>query len=265
MFAMTAAHTTMQLPSYAKVTNLENGKSVIVRVNDRGPFLNNRIIDLSYAAASKLGYVQKGTAKVKVERIRNADIRNGTSTQSTNIEMVEVMNTQEEKQADMVALASILGDTVTQHSEANQHPVSTQNVSTTQEPIIVEPSTTSGVTIDDTHESQLTSDQNGAINLTDLAKQDNLVSTEGITTTQSNSVTSYSNWAIQAGVFSTKKNALARAEQLKTQINHVIDIFEDKGRYRVLIGNFENRLIASEQAQALSNLLNEKLIPFEKQ
>ena len=53
MYAMTAAHKTMELPSYAKVTNLKNGKSIIVRVNDRGPFVDNRIIDLSYAAASK--------------------------------------------------------------------------------------------------------------------------------------------------------------------------------------------------------------------
>ena len=57
MYAMTAAHTTMELPSYAKVTNLENGRSIIVRVNDRVPFLHSRVIDLSYAAASRLGYV----------------------------------------------------------------------------------------------------------------------------------------------------------------------------------------------------------------
>lgn len=59
MHAMTAAHPTMELPSFAKVTNLENGRSVIVRVNDRGPFLHGRIIDLSYAAAVKLGYQKK--------------------------------------------------------------------------------------------------------------------------------------------------------------------------------------------------------------
>ena len=69
MFAMTAAHPTMELPSYARVTNLSNGKSVIVRVNDRGPFLGDRIIDMSYAAAVKLGYHKAGTARVKVERI----------------------------------------------------------------------------------------------------------------------------------------------------------------------------------------------------
>ncbi len=69
MFAMTAAHKTLPIPAYAKVTNLENGRSVIVRINDRGPFLHERIIDLSYAAAKKLGYSDKGTARVEVEAI----------------------------------------------------------------------------------------------------------------------------------------------------------------------------------------------------
>lgn len=66
MFAMTAAHTTLPIPSFARVTNLDNGRSVVVRVNDRGPFLHNRLIDLSYAAAWKLGITAKGTGRVKV-------------------------------------------------------------------------------------------------------------------------------------------------------------------------------------------------------
>ncbi|MCG8316593.1 MAG: septal ring lytic transglycosylase RlpA family protein [Pseudomonadales bacterium] len=68
-YAMTAAHKSLPLPTYVKVTNLENNRSVIVRVNDRGPFHGNRIIDLSYAAAIKLGYANKGTAAVRVEAI----------------------------------------------------------------------------------------------------------------------------------------------------------------------------------------------------
>ncbi|SDZ96308.1 rare lipoprotein A [Microbulbifer marinus] len=69
MYAMSAAHKTLPLPSYAKVTNLENGRSVIVRVNDRGPFVPGRIIDLSYTAAQKLGYVNKGVARVEVQAL----------------------------------------------------------------------------------------------------------------------------------------------------------------------------------------------------
>ncbi|MGH8142341.1 MAG: septal ring lytic transglycosylase RlpA family protein [Steroidobacteraceae bacterium] len=69
MFAMTAAQKTLPLPCYARVTNLANGRSVVVRINDRGPFVANRIIDLSYAAAAKLGMLRKGTAFVQVEAL----------------------------------------------------------------------------------------------------------------------------------------------------------------------------------------------------
>ena len=69
MYAMTAAHKTLPLPSYVRVRNLENGRSVIVRVNDRGPFLHNRLIDLSYAAASRLGIVGTGTGVVEIEAV----------------------------------------------------------------------------------------------------------------------------------------------------------------------------------------------------
>jgi rare lipoprotein A len=75
MYAMTAAHPTLPIPSYARVTSLENGRSVVVRINDRGPFLRGRIMDLSYAAASKLGYINKGSAKVEVEQIFPGDNR----------------------------------------------------------------------------------------------------------------------------------------------------------------------------------------------
>jgi len=69
MYAMTAAHTILAIPSYARVTNLSNGRSVVVRVNDRGPFHPERIIDLSYTAAYKLGFVNAGSAQVEVEAI----------------------------------------------------------------------------------------------------------------------------------------------------------------------------------------------------
>ena len=70
MYAMTAAHPVLPIPSYVRVTNLDTGKTVVVRVNDRGPFLRSRLIDLSYAAAFKLGVVQNGHARVQVEGVR---------------------------------------------------------------------------------------------------------------------------------------------------------------------------------------------------
>ena len=69
LYKATAAHKTLPIPSYARVTNLENGREVVVRVNDRGPFHEDRLIDLSYGAAVKLGYMERGTARVSVEII----------------------------------------------------------------------------------------------------------------------------------------------------------------------------------------------------
>jgi len=70
MYKMSAAHPTLPIPSYARVTNLANGRSVVVRINDRGPFHPGRIMDVSYAAAHRLGYASKGSAEVLVEALR---------------------------------------------------------------------------------------------------------------------------------------------------------------------------------------------------
>lgn len=99
MYEMTAAHKTLPIPSYVRVTNLENGKSIVVRVNDRGPFAHGRIIDLSYAGAYKLDFLREGTAKVKVEYIdplsrsnddsSNADLKSPTKPELTSTAPVQ--------------------------------------------------------------------------------------------------------------------------------------------------------------------------------
>lgn len=73
MFAMTAAHKTLPLPTKVSVKNLSNGKTIIVKVNDRGPFVGDRIIDLSYAAAQKLDIIQKGTARVEIRALNESN------------------------------------------------------------------------------------------------------------------------------------------------------------------------------------------------
>jgi len=77
MYGLTAAHRTLPIPSYARVRNLSNGKETIVRINDRGPFHSNRVMDLSYAAAVKLGVVSSGSASVEIERLTFDEIRSG--------------------------------------------------------------------------------------------------------------------------------------------------------------------------------------------
>lgn len=81
MYQLSAAHKSLPLPSYAEITNLENGRKILVRVNDRGPFHDNRIIDLSYAAAVRLDVVKKGTARVKIEVIDPSTWQGGMSEQ----------------------------------------------------------------------------------------------------------------------------------------------------------------------------------------
>lgn len=79
MNSLSAAHTTLPLPSYVKVTNLENMKSVTVRLNDRGPYVEDRIIDLSKKAAEELNMLKKGTAKVRVQYIKRAPLEGNES------------------------------------------------------------------------------------------------------------------------------------------------------------------------------------------
>ncbi len=83
MYSMTAASKTLPIPTYVRVKNLENGKSVVVRVNDRGPFVEDRILDLSYAAATKLGMIGNGTALVRVTALTSPYVVNEDSSKIT--------------------------------------------------------------------------------------------------------------------------------------------------------------------------------------
>lgn len=106
MYGMTAAHATLPIPSYVKVTNLNNQRSIVVRVNDRGPFHPGRIIDLSYTGAFKLGYLDKGTAPVRVEYI-DVDPSQPILQQVADASLLNVSVTQ----ASQVAPAAVLPNT----------------------------------------------------------------------------------------------------------------------------------------------------------
>jgi rare lipoprotein A len=88
MYQVTAAHPTLPIPSYARVTNLSNGKQIIVRINDRGPFHSSRIMDLSYTAALKLGYLGKGSSEVELERLLPEDIAKMAENRANQIAVV---------------------------------------------------------------------------------------------------------------------------------------------------------------------------------
>ncbi len=101
MYAMTAAHKTLPLPTYARVTNKKNGRSIIVRINDRGPFVKNRIIDLSYSAATKLGIVTTGTGLVEVRAIdpRSSEARQAAKNSALPEDVVDVAATPKDAKA----------------------------------------------------------------------------------------------------------------------------------------------------------------------
>jgi rare lipoprotein A len=93
MYKMTAAHPTLPIPSYARITSLESGKQVVVRINDRGPFHSSRLIDVSYTAALKLGLLGKGSHQVQVDRILAADpARVATLRREANAEVASAAN-----------------------------------------------------------------------------------------------------------------------------------------------------------------------------
>ncbi len=121
MHSMTAAHRTLPLPSIVKVTNLENGKSVIVRVNDRGPFVNNRIIDVSKTAAEALDFKDKGTAKVRVEimaeeseKLKEEILKNGGRVVGGPPlpPLSDLKNAQEENKTSPIPLANPIPETI---------------------------------------------------------------------------------------------------------------------------------------------------------
>lgn len=121
LYAMTAAHRSLPIPCYVRVTNLENGRSAVVRVNDRGPFHSERIIDLSYAAAVKLGYADKGTALVEVEWI---DVDNGDNVEAETETTAEGSGSRHFVQAGAFRSRTLADNLRQRLSEVVTHPVS---------------------------------------------------------------------------------------------------------------------------------------------
>lgn len=221
MYEMTAAHPTMELPSYAKVTNLENGKTVIVRVNDRGPFLHSRIIDLSYAAARKLGYANKGTAKVRVERITRKKIAENSWKKSSIPKVVQVV----------------------------------------PEKIINPPIATNKNNIDPMEEilqeSQRLAEQNISKSIKPVEKQ---IIKEGVfVVSDGTAITSYNtpipsqekndSYTVQLGVFKDKSNAeriIEKINSVNSSFNSQIKLIEQGDTYRLQLGTGHSLLHARQ-------------------
>lgn len=261
MYSMTAAHKTMELPSYAKVTNLENGRSVIVRVNDRGPFVDNRIIDLSYAAASKLGYINKGTARVKVERIRMADIRAGRVPSSfSKVSLADNSSTQ----ADALAIATIISAAANANNKKSAAPAKQpappiqeplRPVEATQQP----PAQSNSLQMTPQSSNDIPEDLHGAVNLTEVAQHE-MVSTE-VTLPSSPTVTTKGSWYLQAGAFGSQANAQNFAQNLKNETGESVVIRQEGNLYKVLLGNFLTKEGATAKALQVEQSYGKKFVP----
>ena len=140
MYKMTAAHPTLPIPSYARVTNLSNGKQVIVRINDRGPFLSSRIIDLSYTAALKLGYLGSGSSELEVERLLPEEIARLSK------EKIEKLARPEQSVPTPEVLAAAAA-TMEASPATTPSPVivSANNTAEVQQPVVSPPATTGTV------------------------------------------------------------------------------------------------------------------------
>lgn len=271
MYEMTAAHTTMELPSYARVTNLENGRSVIVRVNDRGPFLHSRIIDLSYAAAHKLGYVNKGTARVRVERITRKQIASGSwggksswfdsdvAEKSTSVPVV--------KSAVTVAATASVAAEMTQSAAVKTVSSSLGTVSQTTEPdpmeaiisaqsITIEPVAT--FEPDQAPSSEAVSAGKKFIEEGVFVMADGSSSVEEARVEMVPIQTAGNRYAIQLGVFKDKINAEKLAakvrEEIDPQLSSTTRVEASGASYKVLIGNG----YLPDQARSLADEIKER-------
>lgn len=233
MNAMTAAHPTMELPSYAKVTNLQNGRSVIVRVNDRGPFLHDRIIDLSYAAAVKLGYQKQGTARVRVERITRRDIAAG-KIPSTSANSVVIAKTQSPSSEPS---ATVTGKTV--QSAPKNESTSVRNDVALQIPVeSVEKKASESM------KTLLTQEKTQSI--AELAASSASTSKLGA-------------WSVQIGAFGMQENARQAAAHAEMMLNALdnanIRVVESNNVWKVLSGNFSSKDEAAAFARTITQTL----------
>lgn len=224
MYAMTAAHPTLPIPSYARVTRPKTGKSVIVRINDRGPFHSSRIIDLSYVAAAKLDLIAPGSGTVMVESITQEEIRSG----SFSREQVNVVEAPAARTAPAPAA-----------------PQSSLTITETLEPT---PDALAALPPD-----ELTVELDDTLSWSSDANDQQLI-VQSLPTTASKPLapSGQNRVYLQFGAFSARENAAALAQQLNRQISQVeyrdAQVQMHNDLYRVQIGPYQNRTEAINAA-----------------
>lgn len=232
MYAMTAAHKTLPLPSYVRVRNPANGREVIVRVNDRGPFRDDRIIDLSYAAAAKLDLL-RGVAPVEIERITNEDIRTGAwRRQPEGIALAT---------ATVAAPATLQ---VGQQSAPVPTAVTSPVVATPRSTVAELPPMSSMVHLDPAATSLASTDSSSSEQRAPAG-----VATGGF-------------W-VQLGAFSQRHSAIAFQQKVASKMPSIAEevaVFSESGTHRVQVGPYASRDSALATAEQVHNGL--QLVPI---
>ncbi|MGB2833061.1 MAG: septal ring lytic transglycosylase RlpA family protein [Methylotenera sp.] len=238
MYGMTAAHTTLPLPSYAKVTNPANGRSVIVRINDRGPFKNDRLVDLSYAAAYKLRLIDQGSGLVELELIDSSS--------------KEAVLAATRKAPPQIETASVAMPT----KPSTTPPAAAPQAITT--PVEIEPAVTTT-----TPELKAVPPPVKTVAVTPPAK----ISTPPAINKPETSATSFAKpgYYVQAGAFGSEANGLAmqkKIQRLPLAENVSVTNVYNNGLYQVKLGPYASKKEADASAGNLRKQLN--IVPIVK-
>lgn len=237
MYKITAAHPLLPIPSYARVTNLSNGKQIIVRINDRGPFHSSRIMDLSYTAALKLGYLGKGSSEVELERLLPEDI----ARMAENSQNQLAQNAPAKSVDKTTALASA--------PASDKDSLSLETMIAAQErKVVSEPSPTLQV-------AQTTQAGQG----TQVAQS----ASQAASNSEANAPTTASNFYLQFAAFAIRANAEASMAQLKQFLKNKehrdengtelrLEIVQQGNLYRLQSGPYAQRDVAQRAAQELA-------------
>ncbi len=227
MFKITAAHPILPIPSYARVTNLANGKQIIVRINDRGPFHSNRVMDLSYTAALKLDYLGKGSSEIEIERLLPDEIARMAENRKSQIAQTE----------QSAADNSLAADKALERER--QLTVDKMKLDKKTSPAILERSSPNSAT------------------------QSNVDSVSALSKPGNGTLAFY----LQFAAFGIRANAEMSREQIQQKIRDqigaldvVFEIIQQGNLYRLQAGPFANRADAQAMADKIGNVVAKPII-----
>lgn len=253
MYAMTAAHKHLPIPTFVRVTNLENSKSIVVKVNDRGPFVGSRIIDLSFAAAQALDMAEQGVAQVRVDALSTHLVEENSDSNQAVAQLVQDDNKANKNIAPAVVTPSVAAVPLVAPVQVKQALIdNTENVggqALAAIKVLPEPTVTD-VVIDGT--------EDGFVELSDSAEGPVVNEPAVVQSLDASelSVASDKNVFIQLGAFSHAPNASALVEQVAVQVGLPAYVEQDANRnmFRVKMGPFKQGVLLDNTLSELADL-----------